>query len=283
MKYRSGSMTRLATPLRALTERFAFVFLIVIAFGLMLLFKAETRFTESVRTGVSDAVTPIMDVMSRPAEAIAEMIEGANRLLALHQENERLRQENRRLMEWQAVARHLAAQNRSFRELLHYVPDAGARYVTARVIADAGGVFAQSKLINAGARDGVNRDSAVTTGSGLAGRIAAVGERSARVLLITDLNSRIPVVIESSRERAILAGDNRSQPKLVFLRPTASIRPGDRVVTSGHGGVFPPGLPVGVIASAEKGSIRVQPFVELEKLEYVRVVQFKAPALSDPW
>lgn len=283
MKYRSGSMTRLATPLRALTERFAFVFLIVTAFGLMLLFRAETRFTESVRTGVSDVVTPIMDIMSRPAEAMAELIEGANRLLALHEENERLRQENKRLMEWQAVARHLAAQNRSFRELLHYVPDAGARYVTARVIADAGGVFAQSKLINAGARDGVNRDSAVTTGSGLAGRIAAVGERSSRVLLITDLNSRIPVVIESSRERAILAGDNRSQPRLAFLRPTASVRPGDRVVTSGHGGVFPPGLPVGVIASVEKGAIRVQPFVELEKLEYVRVVQFKAPALSDPW
>lgn len=283
MKYRYGSVTRLATPLRALGERFAFAFLILAAFGLMMLFKAESAFTDRLRTGVADIVTPIMDVVSRPVAAAADAVDSVNNMFDVYSENDRLRRENSRLMEWQAVARHLAAENQSFRDLLKYAPDSGAHYVTGRVIADAGGVFVQSKLINAGGRHGVTRDSAVTTGQGLAGRIAAVGDRSSRMLLITDLNSRIPVVIESSRERAILAGDNQSHPRLAFLRPTATVRPGDRIVTSGHGGVFPPGLPVGIISSVEKRQIRVQPMVDLDKLEYVRIVDFRAPALSDPW
>lgn len=257
------------------------MFLVLAAVGLMLLGKAETRLVEQIRTGAIDIVAPIMDALSRPAATVADAINGINQLMALHDENQRLREQNARLLEWQAVARHLAAQNRTFREMLNYVPEGGARFVTARVISDAGGVFVQSRLVNAGARDGVVRDAAVVTSGGLVGRIASVGERSSRALLITDLNSRLPVLIESSRERAILAGDNRKQPKLAFLRPNTAVQPGDSVVTSGHGGLFPPGLPVGKVATVENREFRVRPLVDLDRLEYVRIVNFQAPALSD--
>lgn len=280
MKQRAGSVTRLAMPVRALTQRFAFVFLVLAAFGLMLLGKAETRLVERVRAGVVDVVTPIMDALSRPAATVADVIESGRQLLQLHSENQRLKEQNARLLEWQAVARHLAAENLAFRKVLKYVPDPGARYATARVIGDAGGVFVQSKLVNAGVRSGVAKGSAVITGEGLAGRVATVGEQSSRVLMITDLNSRIPVVIETSRERAILAGDNKKQPRLEFLRPTATVKPGDRIVTSGHGGLFPPGIPVGTVSSVEKRDFRVQSFVDLDRLEYVRIVDFRAAGLT---
>ena len=121
-------------------------------------------------------------------------------------------------------------------------------------------------------------------GGGLAGRAAAVGLRSARVLLITDINSRVPVVVEASRHRAILTGDNSGLPRLAFLPANAAVRSGDMVVTSGHGGVFPPGLPVGRISRSDDGVVRVQPFVKFERLEFVRVVDFSgvpAPNLGD--
>jgi len=112
------------------------------------------------------------------------------------------------------------------------------------------------------------------SGAGLAGRVATVGYRSARILLITDINSRVPVLIESSRDRAILSGDNSGMPRLIFLPANASIKAGDRVVTSGHGGVFPPGLQVGQIVSSSDGVMRVKPNVSFDQLEFVRLIDF---------
>ena len=101
------------------------------------------------------------------------------------------------------------------------------------------------------AEQGVARGQAAIAEGGLVGRLTEIGSRAARVLLITDLNSRIPVVIHGSRTSAVLAGDNSDRPRLVFASEPKAIRIGDRVVTSGEGGVFPPGLPVGVVAAID--------------------------------
>jgi len=122
----------------------------------------------------------------------------------------------------------------------------------------------------------------VVTGDGLVGRVAGVGTRSTRVILITDLNSHIPVLVERTRTRAILAGDNSEVLRLIRLPPGAEVSPGDRVVTSGHGDAFPPGLPVGVVASVGDAGIGVQPFVERSRLEYVRVVDFGLRGILQP-
>ena len=105
-------------------------------------------------------------------------------------------------------------------------------------------------------------------------RVTVVGALSARVLILTDLNSRIPVIVEESRTRAILVGDNSPRPALRYLRETAVVKPGQRVVTSGHGGILPPGLPVGRVLATKDGVLRVQPFVNLDRLEYLQIVEF---------
>jgi rod shape-determining protein MreC len=101
-----------------------------------------------------------------------------------------------------------------------------------------------------------------------------VGLRSARFLLLTDINSHLPVMLEGSRAKAILTGDNSDRPRLNYLSPSSNASPGDRVVTSGHGGVFPPGMPIGVISSVQDGIARVEPFVHRHQLEYVTVVDY---------
>jgi rod shape-determining protein MreC len=278
---RGNSVTRVAMPVRALVQRFAYVLLIAAAFALMLLGKAETVVVERLRAAAVDVAAPIMGALSRPAATVAGAVEKVEDMFSLYGENTELRAQNQRLLEWQQTARHLAEENKRLKLLLDYVPQPGVHSVTARVVADAGGVFVRSVIVAAGSRDGVRKGSAVIAPGGLVGRIASVGHRSARVLFITDLNSRLPVLIQSNRTRAILAGDNSPQPKAVFLPPGAEVSIGDSVVTSGHGGMFPPGLRIGEVVGISERGVRVQPFVRFDRLEYVRILDYVGPPRPD--
>jgi rod shape-determining protein MreC len=277
VKKPSGSVSRLTTPIKAWAQRFAFLFLVVGAFALMLLGKADTVLVERIRTSVGDAAAPILEFIARPIDTIDATIEGIGELAELRARNASLERENERLRHWQTVARRLEAENAALRSLTDMVPDPRLRFVTARVIGDQGGAFARSVLVNAGTRDGVAKGQAAITSEGLAGRVAEVGVRSARILLVTDINSRIPVLVGDARDRAILAGDNTGQPKLLYQAPGTEIRPGAHVVTSGHGGVFPPGLPIGIVTQASDTALRVQPFVDWAHMEYLRLAGYELP------
>ena len=274
MKEHSRFTHRVSAPIRSIAHRFAFLGLVIAAFALMLIGKADVAMMERFRAQVTDSVAPILDMMSRPVATANEVIAKVRVLTEIRQKNESLRQDKERLLQWQMVARKLEAENKALRAQLNYVPGPQASYVSARVIADTGGAFAHSLLLNIGAQPGVSKGQAVVTGDGLVGRVTGVGDRSTRVLLITDLNSRIPVLIEATRTRGILAGNNTDRPRLIHLPPGATVSPGDRIVTSGHGGAFPVGLPVGLVDAINDGGISVQPFVPRDRLEYVRVLDY---------
>jgi rod shape-determining protein MreC len=265
---------RVAAPLRGRANRFAFLGLVIAAFALMFIGKANVAMMERFRAQITDSVAPILDVMSRPVAIANEVIVQVRALTTIRTENESLRQDKERLLHWQSVARKLEAENKALRAQLNYLPGPQARYVSARVIADTGGAFAHSLLLNIGHQVGVGKGHAVVTGDGLVGRVAGVGGRATRVLLISDFNSRIPVLIEATRTRAILAGNNSNRPRLIYLPPGATVSPGDRIVTSGHAGAFPVGLPVGLVDAVNEGGISVLPFVPRDRLEYVRVLDY---------
>ena len=260
--------------IRTVAQRFLYLGLVGAAFALMLLGKADVLLVERMRAHVTDAVAPILDFASRPVASVKEMINEVQAMVALKSENDRLLQERARLLQWQAVARKLEAENKALKSLLNFKSSASTNFLSARVIADAGGAFAHSIVLNIGKRDGVKNGQAVVTGEGLIGRVAIVGSRSTRVLLVTDLNSRIPVLVESTRARAILAGNNSDQPKLIHLPANARVPQGDRIITSGHAGVFPPGIPIGVVASIGDAGIDVQPFARRNALEFIRVIHY---------
>jgi rod shape-determining protein MreC len=273
---------KLAQPVKAWVQRSALLLLITAAVALMLLGRTQSGVVDRARALVGDAVAPILDFASRPISGTVDALENAQNLMALAKENVSLREANRRLRSWLAVAYRLVAENGALRELLRLVPDPQRRYVTARVVADNGGAFVRSVLVNAGARDGVVQGQAAVTGEGLAGRVAQVGGRSAQGLLITDMNSRIPVMLAGSRERAVLAGNNTNRPGLLYLGPRSRVEAGDRILTSGDGGVFPAGLPVGVVAALDDGTVRVQPFVDWDRMDYLRLIDFQLPGLLLP-
>lgn len=254
--------------------RFAFLTLVAASFALMLLGKAEVVVVERARMALLDILAPVFGVISQPAEAVTGAIGEMSHITQVYQENRGLREQLARLEQWQEVARRLDAENQALRGLLNFATDPQTRQVTGRVIGDSGGSFVRSILVSVGAERGVAKGQAAMTGDGLVGRVSEVGERSSRVLLITDLNSRIPVVIESTRDRAVLAGDNTVRPRLLYLSPDARLSPGDRVLTSGHGGALPAGLPIGVVSDVGERGVLVQPYVDWARLDYVRLLDY---------
>jgi rod shape-determining protein MreC len=274
------SLSRIAVPLKALFERFAFGTLIAVSVGLLIVGKADIRLFETINDRISDALVPVLAVLVEPIDASRRLAEGVGELVALRDENARLREQNRRLLEWQGVARRLALEDAALRQLLKGgVESDSPTAVTARVVADAGGPFVQTVLVNAGTEQGVVKGMAAVNELGLVGRVIEVGRRSARILLLTDFNSRVPVMIEPSRDQAILAGDNTREPSLVFLPLNPRLSVGDRVVTSGRDGVLPPGLAVGVVSSIADQRVAVTPLVDWDRLEYLRLLEY-TPVLA---
>ena len=274
MKDTRRTVSRIAQPVKTVAHRFAYMALVLAAVGLIVLGRIDVATVESARTQILDAATPILDALSQPVMTLNRFVDEGRELLAVRTENASLREDRSRLMQWQATARRLDAENRMLMGLLNFQPGPAVSFITGRVVADTGGAFVHSMIFNAGAQAGVRKGQAVVTGDGLLGRVASVGQRAGRLLLITDLNSRIPIVIESTRVRAIMAGNNTERPRLIFLSAGAVISKGDRVVTSGHGGAFPPGLPVGIVSSVSEGNIEVQPFVNRDRVEYVRTLDY---------
>jgi rod shape-determining protein MreC len=273
---------QMAVSLKGLAQRFAFGLLVLTAFAVMVIGKADTIIVERVRSAVVDIAAPVLAVVSRPVQSVNEAVAEVEDLISMREELTRLREENARLMSWQNVAQRLEAENKALRSFFAFSSGPQATFITARVVGDAGSAFVRSMLLNAGARDGIKNGQAVMTSDGLAGRITEVGETSARVLLISDINSRIPVLVERTRDRAVLAGDNSRQPRLTLMPPGMSVEAGDRVVTSGHGGTYPAGLPVGVVASVSEKSVRIEPLVDWNRLEFVRVVDFGIAGILPP-
>lgn len=263
------------------TVRFAPALLILISLTLMILDKIDSKPIESMQNAVTDIMAPMMATASQPFVTLTDSFDSLTTMRTLKAENIRLQQENAQLKTWYETALTLQAENKSFRELLNVKADPDLAFTTARVVSDPGGAFVKSLLVPVGTRDHVGRGNAVMSGKGLVGRVTEAGEKSARILLATDLNSRIPVVIQNTRTRAILAGKNEKLLKLERLPIDSSITVGQRIVTSGDGGQLPADIPVGTIASVGPDGVYVQLLADTERMTHVQIISSAIdPSLS---
>lgn len=275
-------MIRLSIPVRQALSRLTLPVLIAAAFGVMLLGKADVVLTERARMALGDTLAPIFGLMAEPLAGVRARIDEARALLQLRSENVRLREENDRLRRWHAVAMALDAENATLKANLRWVPDPAPSYVTARVVADAGGVYARAVLLSVGPNHAVGKGQIALDERGLVGRITELGGRSARVLLVTDMNSRIPVILESSRARAILVGTNTTRPRLMHWPEGVAPVEGERVVTSAEASAFPAGLPVGVVRYSAGNAPEVEPAARLDRLEVVRIFDYGLRGVLPP-
>tara|TARA_Y100001934_G_scaffold282068_1_gene394234 strand:+ start:2541 stop:3368 length:828 start_codon:yes stop_codon:yes gene_type:complete len=260
-------------------KRSGFIFFIGLAVALMIISQVEPVFLEKSRTNVTDLATPVLGFFSRPAASVSDVADSIDSVILVREENARLRKENERLLQNRLLFSRLKKENEYLREMLNTAPDPDSDYVTARVVGDAGGPFVRTLLVAAGNSQGVEKGQAVVASYGLVGRVVEAGRSSARVLLITDLNSRIPIVLEASRLKGILAGNNTDNLVIDFLKIDSSLSIGDQVVTSGEGGAFPPGIPIGYVKEIREEMVIVEPWVKLDKLEFVTVLDYAIPGI----
>lgn len=277
---RNHRTLRIQGTFDAIWHRVALFVLLVLSAAFLLLSRSEAQFVTEVRNQATDFLAPGLEVAAEPLHWVEAGVAQVQAIATLYSENERLRAENERLKEWQHVALSLEQQVSRYQALLNLKPDPAMAVVTGRVIAEAGGPFVHTLIVNAGAGDGVSVGQAAVSGSGLVGRVVGAGTIASRILLIQDVNSRIPVVVEPSGARAILIGDSSGQPRLDYLASTATVNAGDRVVTAGDGGLLPPGLPVGVVAG-ETGNWGVLPFAQSAHVDHVRILRYDFPRELD--
>lgn len=225
------------------------------------------------RIATADAASPALAMIGTPFRMVGDTFGEITGLTQIRAENARLKAENDQLKEWYQTAMLLRAENQSLKDLLNVLPEPDQSYITTHVIGDSGSSFVRTLLIEAGTADGIQEGQAVMGGQGMIGRIIEVGDRASRILLLTDINSHVPVVIEGANQRAILAGNNDLAPSLTHLPQDTMISKGLRIVTSGTGGQFPAGLPIGEISSIRNGNIEVRLFTDAESAGYVQVVE----------
>lgn len=262
------------------------LFVIVLIAVLLLTFlfwRIDSPRAERLRAQAVDQFVPAFDWVMIPVARATETIGQFQSYARLVDQNRELRRELQQMRAWREAALQLEQENAKLLDLNKVRLDPALTYVTGVVLADSGSPFRQSVLLNVGARDGIQDGWATTDGLGLVGRISGVGQNSSRVLLLTDPGSRVPVIVQPSGQDGLLSGDSSPFPLLDFVEVPDAIRAGDRVVSSGDGGVFPSGLLVGQVVLGNDGRMRLQLSADYERLEFLRVLRSQAnERINDP-
>jgi rod shape-determining protein MreC len=245
--------------------------------ALFLVWRIDSPRVERLRAAMVDATLPRLEWALAPVTVLAQMAEDFRSYHRIYEQNRELRRELQQLREWKEAALQLEQENAALLDLNNVRLDPKLTYVTGVVLADSGSPFRQSVLLNVGTRDGIRDGWAAMDGIGLVGRISGVGQETARVILLTDPASSIPVTIQPSGQRAMVSGNNSALPVVEFLESPELVRPGDRVVTSGDGGVFPAGLVVGAVAQSPDRRLRVHLAADYGRLEFLRVLRYGGP------
>mgnify|MGYP003630934698 FL=1 len=227
---------------------------------------------EHLRTHTADLFAPALSTVSMPFQQANLFFHDITNLAQLQADNSRLQQENARLRQWYQTALLLDSENKSLRDLLNLDVDPTYGRISARILADSGNTYVKSLLVTAGENDGVKKGAAVVSGEGLVGRVVEVGVVTSRILLINDINSRVPVVVEDTGQHAIMAGANERNPKLIHLPEDSKITEGARIITSGYGGAYPHGIPIGRVVVSEDGAMNVVLFSDFDRLQIVRIL-----------
>jgi len=250
------------------------VIVAALAVALILIGKAQSSLFDRARAGIVDWMRPALVATRTPMEALNRWVGSIGEIFVIYQENLHLKEENARLRQWHNTALVLQDRIKRYQLLLHAVPDPALSSSVARVIGRASHPFLQTMILDAGKADGVKPGQAVADQRGMIGRVFLTGERTSWVILLTDLNSRIPVSIEPNTDQAIMAGDNSPMPVIETLARGVQLHDGDQVVTSGDGDILPPGIPIGVIAT-DGARYRVALFADQTTAQDVQILDFK--------
>jgi rod shape-determining protein MreC len=268
-------------------ERVTIIVLVVVGFGLLMIGRTEPEVFDGIKQRVTDFLAPVLKTTSGPISNMRDWRRAADDMMTVYEDNKKLRAENEQLRVEADRARRLQSLIERYQALLNVKVDPSVDYLTARIIGDSGGPFARSLIVNAGRNDKVVAGQGVVDAAGLVGHVVSVGTHASRVLLLTDVESHIPVVIEPGTLRALLTGDGKDQAMIEHLPPGTMLKTGSRIVTSGVAGLLPPGILVGEVGAVNEASnsAQVKLASSFDRLDVVRILRYDMqidPDTPDP-
>lgn len=271
---------------RRSNSRFILILLILVSVLLLLssLYSAQASVFKKAREGVIDAASPVLEFIAGPIASVNELFGYVGDYFRVLEQNEALREENAELRQWMEEALELRSVVAAYEGLQTYKAPLEARPIDAFVIGEANDAFARSMIVNAGRGSNVEAGQAVVDQNGLVGRIVDTGVNASRVLLLTDIQSRVPVYVENADIEGILVGNTRAKPVISITAgpEEAAAQPGQRVLTSGAGGALPRGLPVGTVHRQDGGDIVIGLYANYARTRMVRIINYEFPSVEAP-
>lgn len=258
----------------------AIVFVLIFtSVALLILSRLNHPYIDTMRQALIPLFAPVLTAVSKPMQPVRNLSARVETMFVSHDELEKLRRENQALKSWEWRARDLQRQLEAVSRLAKLGEKADTPFVTARVVADATGPFSRSVVIDVGTGRGVRNGHPVINADGFVGRVVETSATAARVLLLSDAEMRVPVVIGRENQRGIIVGDNGARPRVTHLKREAKLKAGDVVATSGRGGLYPRSLRIGAIEKLGRNFV-VRPFADLNRLDFVSILLFDSPILS---
>lgn len=243
--------------------------------------------SNQIKTFSLDCTVPVIEWINRPIHVIQNQYTKLHDVNQLQENITSLQKENLQLEEWKSLALKLKRENQNLRELLRTLPSLDQSFFTAKVLGSPAGAEYSTLLIAATKTDGISKNAAVVCAKGVVGRITDVGLLVSRLVLLTDVNARTPVRFETTGEQAILAGTGTAELVIIHRKQPyettgelppkeQSINIGDRLVTSGFGGIYPPDLAVATVTRIQKDPAGDKIYANLiatpRTLEFVRIL-----------
>jgi len=258
--------------IRIFITKFSFLVLLI-AFGVVfILQKNENKIYEASRGAVIDVVAPIISKLGSGFNYIFGLKELVRDIANVYKENQKLKIQLDKMINEVQLFENVISENRELKKLLHYVEAGYEHRLAARIYISSASPFSKSIIISVGADDGAYKGQVIINDKGIVGRVIEVNRKTSRILLITDPNSRISVISEKTRERGIVIGNTSNYLDLKYVRDSAALEEGEVILSSGDGELVPYGIAVGVVKKEGNNKYTVKPFVNIDEIEYVSVI-----------
>ncbi len=245
--------------------------LVTLGTALIITDKKHNILSENIRYGLQSITLPLIETFSNPTETLQDLSDDVSGMLGVYEQNKTLTEQNKTLLKWQTVAAQLEQENAQLRQLLNVQPEGVAHSISARVISDKHDGLSHSFMVRHNHDNRIKYGSPVIAPEGLVGYVLKTKGDVANILLISDRQSRIPVVHEQNGERGILTGINDDLLLLEHVDEVRHFKIGDRIITS-QSEIFPMRIAVGEVAEIKQNKVYIRPYANTHKMRFVSII-----------
>jgi len=258
-------------------QRFSLIALIFFSILFLALGKLNFKAVDYVKIIIREIVYRSSFIVSAPENYLKNTYQTVQSHFIVYKDYFEIKSELEKIKSQKSVDNFIVEENKRLKKIIDdYVEESDE--IVAKVLIDKKSPFLRSVIINKGSKSNVMLGMAVLDGAYLVGKVVEVNYSTSRILLLSDLNSKIPVVIEPGGFQSILSGTGKRKGNIQYLKENYTIENNSVLYTSGSGGLFKSGIPIGKIKSTELNKKNVDFFSDFSQLKFIKIISFKKEA-----